>query len=138
MVGEGFSIVKLLQMATEVKPLCIVVGTHHFVQMSELDFQSEGINKKDIASVLWITPVGATVPPITSINLRKKFPNMAVSLLSNNKTDIDMSYFDAISNVDCISFRLSSTFMALPKWVLFRSEPVMSISEQIIHEFKLR
>ena len=85
MVGEGFSIVKLLQMAMEVKPLCIVVGTHHFVQMSELDFQSEGINKKDIASVLWITPVGATVPPITSINLRKKFPNMAVSLLPNHK-----------------------------------------------------
>ena len=87
MVGEGFSIVKLLQMATEVKPLCIVVGTHHFVQMSELDFQSEGINKKDIASVLWITPVGATVPPITSINLRKKFPNMAVSVLPNHKMD---------------------------------------------------
>ena len=89
MVGEGFSIVKLLQMATEVKPLCIVVGTHHFVQMSELDFQSEGINKKDIASVLWITPVGATVPPITSINLRKKFPNMAVCLLRNHKTDCE-------------------------------------------------
>ena len=85
MVGEGFSIVKLLQMAIEVKPLCIVVGTHHFVQMSELDFQSEGINKKDISSVLWITPVGATVPPITSINLRKKFPNMAVSLSPNHK-----------------------------------------------------
>ena len=128
MVGEGFSIVKLLQMATEVKPLCIVVGTHHFVQMSELDFQSEGINKKDIASVLWITPVGATVPPITSINLRKKFPNMAVSLLPNHKTDnISFFDFDTISNVDCISFRHSSTCMALPKWVLFRSEPVMSI-----------
>ena len=107
MVGEGFSIVKLLQMAMEVKPLCIVVGTHHFVQMSELDFQSEGINKKDIASVLWITPVGATVPPITSINLRKKFPNMAVCLLPNHKTDCEISYLDTISNFDCISFRHS-------------------------------
>ena len=110
MVGEGFSIVKLLQVATEVKPLCIVVGTHHFVQMSELDFQSEGINKKDIASVLWITPVGATVPPITSINLRKKFPNMAVSLLLFHKTDketISPSYLDTISNFDFISFRHS-------------------------------
>ena len=105
MVGEGFSIVKLLQMATEVKPLCIVVGTHHFVQMSELDFQSEGINKNDIASVLWITPVGATVPPITSINLRKKFPNMAVSLLSNHKTDKYHSYIR-------ISFLILTSFLS--------------------------
>ena len=110
MVGEGFSIVRLLQMATEVKPLCVVVGTHHFVQMSELDFQSEGINKKDIASVLWITPVGATVPPITSINLRKKFPNMAVSPIKKIIKWIIytlFSYLDTISNLDYISFRHS-------------------------------
>ena len=56
----------------------MVVGTHHFVQMSEMDFEATGMERKDLASVLWITPVGASVPQITSQNLKKIFPNMAV------------------------------------------------------------
>ena len=73
-------------MIKQTKPLCVVVGTHHFVQMSEIDFESTGLDKKDLASVMWITPVGASVPQITSQNLKKIFPNMVViQMILNSK-----------------------------------------------------
>ena len=81
MVGNGFTIQRLLEAVKEVKPLCLVTGTHHFVQMSEIDFKLTGLKRQDLSSVLWITPVGASVPTITAENLKKIFPNMKVSLI---------------------------------------------------------
>ena len=81
MVGKGFTIQRLMENAKEAKPACLVIGTHHFVQMSEIDFKLTGLNKKDLLSVLWITPAGASVPPIATENLKKIFPNMKVSII---------------------------------------------------------
>ena len=61
------------------KPTAIILGTHHFVQMSELDFVQTGLRKKDLSSVFWISPVGASVPAICTENLKKMFPNLKVS-----------------------------------------------------------
>ena len=64
----------------KVKPASLILGSHHFVQMSEVDLESIGLKRSDLCSVQWVTPVGASVPPITSTNLKKLFPNMAVSI----------------------------------------------------------
>ena len=78
MSGEGDTITKILEVTKEVKPACMILGSHQFVQISSMEFESTGLQKTDLASVLWITPVGASVPPITSRNIKKMFPNMAV------------------------------------------------------------
>ena len=84
MSGEGATITKILEVAKEVKPACMILGSHQFVQMSNIDFESTGLKKNDLESVLWITPVGASVPPITSRNIKKIFPNMAVRCSINS------------------------------------------------------
>jgi hypothetical protein len=78
LAGEGATVTKVLEVTKEVKPACIILGSHQFVQMSGIDFESTGLKKNDLGSILWITPVGASVPPITSRNIKKLFPNMAV------------------------------------------------------------
>ncbi len=63
----------------EAKPRALVLGTHHFVALSELDLSQTDIRKKDLSSVFWISPVGASVPAICKKNIRKVFPNLKVS-----------------------------------------------------------
>ena len=62
------------------KPASLILGSHHFVQMSEVDLKSTGLKRKDLSSVQWVAPVGASVPPIASTNIKKLFPNMAVRI----------------------------------------------------------
>ena len=49
------------------------------MQISELDLSQTDIRKKDLSSVFWISPVGASVPAICKKNIRKVFPNLKVS-----------------------------------------------------------
>ena len=79
MFGERIEIIDILKRTRQIKPACLILGSHHFVQMSEIDLESTALTRTDLASVLWITPVGASVPTITSNNIKKLFPNMAVS-----------------------------------------------------------
>ena len=81
MVGDGVTITKILETVKEVKPLGMNLGTHQFVQMSEIDFRSTALYKEDLSTILWITPVGASVPPITSTNIKNIFPNMVVIIM---------------------------------------------------------
>ena len=78
MAGNDVTITRILETVKEVKPLGMTLGTHQFVQMSEIDFESIGLSKNDLAAVFWITPVGASVPPITSYNIKNIFPNLVV------------------------------------------------------------
>ena len=47
----------------EHRPTALIVGSHHYVQLSEIDLKAVGIRSGDLKSVKAITPSGAAVPP---------------------------------------------------------------------------
>ena len=46
------------------RPTSMVVGSHHYVQLSEIDLSKTKISSGDLKSVKAITPSGAAVPSI--------------------------------------------------------------------------
>ena len=61
------------------RPIAIILGTHHYVQMSEVNMEDfSDIKKNDLESVLFFAPVGASVPIICMRKLMTMFPNMKV------------------------------------------------------------
>ena len=78
MSGEDLETMDILNQVKKLKPKGLILGTHHFVHMSEVAFDETGLVRHDLGSVLWITPVGASVPPVSAKNIKKLFRNMAV------------------------------------------------------------
>ena len=78
MNSETFSIKKLFQMVKEERPMVLILGTHHYVQMSETNVEDVGIRSNDLDSVLLFSPVGASVPIVCGKQLKKMFCNMKV------------------------------------------------------------
>ena len=69
----------MFQTIKEEQPVAVILGTHHYVQMSEANIEDfSGINKNDLNSVFFFCPVGASVPTICGQKLKKMFPNMKV------------------------------------------------------------
>ena len=81
MSGAGFTLQKLLKAVKNEKPKSLTIGSHHFVQMSEMDLASTGLEKQDLQSVLWVMPVGSSAPSISFIKLQNLFPNLKVKNL---------------------------------------------------------
>ena len=80
MYGAGFTLQKLLEAVKIEKPKSLTLGSHHYVQMSEMDVSTTGMDKQDLSSVFWITPVGTSVPSISFSKLQNMFPNLKVKL----------------------------------------------------------
>ena len=80
MNGTGFSLQKLLEAIKHEKPTTLIIGSHHYVQMSEMDFSLTGLDKQDLSSVVVVTPVGTSVPEISFAKLQNVFPNLKVRL----------------------------------------------------------
>ena len=74
----SFSIKKLFRAVKEERPMVLILGTHHYVQISETNLEGIGIKKKDLDSVLIFSPVGASVPIFCGHQLKKMFCNMKV------------------------------------------------------------
>ena len=64
MLGRGFSLEVVLQKVRQHRPTSMVVGSHHYVQLSEFDLSTTKISSSDLKSVKALTPSGAAVPPI--------------------------------------------------------------------------
>ena len=80
MSGPGFSLQKLMEAIKKEKPISMAVGSHHYVQISEMDISLTGLEKEDLSSVLSIHAVGDTVPEITFSQLQHIFPNLKVTI----------------------------------------------------------
>ena len=88
MNGPSFTLEKLLEAIRDEKPKLMVIGSHHFVQMSEMEIYTNcfgeqsltGLSnfKKDLSSILWVLPVGANVPDICFEKLKNIFYNLSV------------------------------------------------------------
>ena len=79
MYGVGFTLQRLLEAVKIEKPKSLTLGSHHYVQMSEMDISTTGMDKQDLSSVFWITPVGTSVPSISFSKLQNMFPNLKVN-----------------------------------------------------------
>ena len=51
-----------------------MLGTHHYVQLSEFDLSTTGLSPDSLKSVKVVIPVGAAVPDICRAKLKKIFP----------------------------------------------------------------
>ena len=78
MNGPEFSLQKLLEAIKNEKPKALIIGSHHYVQMSEMDFSLTGLDTRDMSSILSAMPVGTNVPDICFEKLQKIFPNLKV------------------------------------------------------------
>ena len=77
--GEGFSLLKVFEAAKEAKASSLILGTHHYVQMSEMSLDDmEGMRQEDLSGVTSVAPVGASVPIICADKMMKIFPNLMV------------------------------------------------------------
>ena len=63
-LGKGFSLEAVLENVRDHKPSSLLIGSHHYVQLSELDLSVTKVSSSDLKSVKAITPSGAAVPTI--------------------------------------------------------------------------
>ena len=73
MNGPGFSIQKVLEATKREQPKHLVIGSHHYVQIAEMDLNITGLREQDLSSVFSIMPVGTSVPEGLFQKLQSKF-----------------------------------------------------------------
>ena len=77
----------LLEAVKACRPSFLVLGSHHYVQLSEFDLSSTKVSSSDLNSVKLITANGSAVPPICKHKLRKIFPLSALHLQGYGQTE---------------------------------------------------
>ena len=85
-LGQGFSLRVLLENVKDHRPSSMVVGSHHYVQLSEFELSTTKITCADLRSVKSITPSGAAVPSICrqdSLDKMNCFRNCFTDYLSS-------------------------------------------------------
>ena len=77
----------LIKAVKACRPSFLVLGSHHYVQLSEFDLSSTKVSSSDLNSVVLITANGSAVPPICKHKLRKIFPLSALHLQGYGQTE---------------------------------------------------
>ena len=67
--------------------MVLLIGTHHYVQLSEYDMSRSQVSPQDLKSVKAIVPTGAAVPSSCREGLAKMFPLMAFILEGYGQTE---------------------------------------------------
>ena len=67
--------------------MVLLIGTHHYVQLSEYDMRRSQVSPQDLKSVKAIVPTGAAVPSSCRDGLAKMFPLMAFILEGYGQTE---------------------------------------------------
>ena len=75
MFGKDFNLDILLNAIKTARPDTLILGAHHYVQLSEYDV-SKSVTMQDLGSVSKIFPAGSAVPAICEANLKRKFPSL--------------------------------------------------------------
>jgi len=88
--GKGFSLELLLSEIKQSKDRfgALVLGTHHYVQLSELDLSTVKFKPSDLYSVKMILPSGAAVPAICRQKLKKIFPFLTFFYNGYGQTEV--------------------------------------------------
>ena len=91
MFGKQFTLDILLNAIKKAKPGVLMLGAHHYVQLSEHDFHASGeISTDDLLSVTKIFPAGSAVPAICEQKLKEKFPNLESVFNGYGQTECGM------------------------------------------------
>ena len=85
--GKGLTLVALLEAVKRCRPSFLILGSHHYVQLSEFDLSSTKVSSNDLNSVKAIVANGSAVPPICKHKLRKIFPLSALHLHGYGQTE---------------------------------------------------
>ena len=70
---SDFSLGRLLSVAKNTRPDAIIMGSHHYVQLSEFDIQKEFLEPGDFNSVKFVAASGAAVSGSCKEKLQKIF-----------------------------------------------------------------
>ena len=85
--GKGFTLESLLEYVKRYRPSFLILGSHHYVQLSEYDLAFSKMSPSDLNSVKLITASGSAVPPICKHKLRKNFPLSALHVQGYGLTE---------------------------------------------------
>ena len=66
------------------KPLYLVCGSHHIIQLSQQNPQNKSL---DLSYVRLVSPTGSTVPPTTYQDLKKNFKNLVAVINAYGMTE---------------------------------------------------
>ena len=78
MNGPEFTFQKFLEAIKNETPKFLVIGSHHFVQISEMDSTLIELDTQDLSSVFGVVPVGSSVPDVCFKKLQNIFPNLRI------------------------------------------------------------
>jgi len=104
-LGEGFTLEKLLQVIKQHRPSVLLAGSHHYVQLSEMDLSAAtNLKPSDLNSIKAIVPLGAAVPKTCKDKLRRIFPLAALQLVGYGQTEFgvmcqSMQEFDGLGKI---------------------------------------
>lgn len=91
MFGKEFTLEVLLKAIKKAKPEVLMLGAHHYVQLSEYEcFDSGQITPADLSTVTRIFPAGSAVPAICEERLKQKFPNLQSVFNGYGQTECGM------------------------------------------------
>ena len=79
MFGQGFSLSLLIETIKEVQPQTVILGTHHYLQLSESALLQQ-TDPKNVESVKLMIPVGAAAPSCCQPKIQKVFTSCKVWL----------------------------------------------------------
>ena len=78
------------------KPLYLVCGSHHIIQLSQQNPQNKSL---DLSYVRLVSPTGSTVPPTTYQDLKKNFKNLVAVINAYGMTEC-IGYWVVAFSVD--------------------------------------
>ena len=91
---------KLLETVRDVRPNFLLIGSHHYVQLSAFDIEASGLRPHDdLGSVVAILPSGAAVPKVCRRKLEKIFPRSVLYMSIYGQTETGGAVIGSIE--DC-------------------------------------
>ena len=85
--GNGFTLEALLESVKRYRPSFMILGTHHYGQLSEFDLTATKVSSSDLNSVKQIAAIGSAVPSICKHKLRKIFQFSAFHVQAYGQTE---------------------------------------------------
>ena len=85
--GKGFTLEALLESVKRYRPSFMILGAHHYVQLSEFDLLATKVSSSDLNSVKQIAANGSAVPSICKNKLRKMFQFSALHVQGYGQTE---------------------------------------------------
>ena len=86
--GKGFNLQLILARTKQLQPTCLALGSHHYVQLSEVEVENFGYHPaQDFNCVKRLCPIGSAIPTTIIERMSKMFPN-SINAITYGQTEV--------------------------------------------------